>query len=183
MISEAAPERTGQTTVDRVWVHVNGRIMNMAKEQLRDPHGSEYWSPTDADLVDLRKVEMQLAQEKRRLKRRGVPGGEDEPSMPVFEPDAVDESMEADAVVAPVEPIPMYLPDPAIQMDESMGITGDGAPASSDSPLEPIVVADDGEPPAVAEAAAEAFPALGGRAHCREGADRAAGADCARCDA
>ena len=41
VVAEAQPEREGQVVVDRVWVAVNGRMLNLAKDDLPDPTGSE----------------------------------------------------------------------------------------------------------------------------------------------
>ncbi len=66
MIAEAMPERDGQQVRDRVWVAVNGRILNMAKEELREAVGSEMWSPSHEDMEELRKAEQQLRRERAR---------------------------------------------------------------------------------------------------------------------
>ena len=41
---------------DNMWVAVNGRPIAVAKEQLRECHGTEMWSPSEDDVAELLKV-------------------------------------------------------------------------------------------------------------------------------
>ncbi len=71
VVVEGQPERDGQTVVDRVWVAVNGRMLNVSKDDLRDPTGSELRSPDDSDMAEIRKAEAAL----RSTQEAATPGG------------------------------------------------------------------------------------------------------------
>lgn len=46
IIRGAAPERHGQTVIDKCWVAFDGRVLLIAKEDVREAVGSENWTPT-----------------------------------------------------------------------------------------------------------------------------------------
>ncbi len=45
---------------------VNGRMLNLAKDDLRDPTGSKLWSSDDDDMVEIRKAEAALRKDRTR---------------------------------------------------------------------------------------------------------------------
>ena len=50
VVAEAPNDRNATNISDRVWVSVNGRLLQAGKEELRGVLGSEMWSPGDTDL-------------------------------------------------------------------------------------------------------------------------------------
>ena len=69
VVAESPPERPGQTVIDRVWVSVNGRMLNIAKEELRDATGSEMWAPSGEDMVDIRQAESLLRKTRKHKQK------------------------------------------------------------------------------------------------------------------
>ena len=86
----AAPERAGALS-ESVWVQAHGRLICVAKEQLREATGSELYAPTDEELAELRKVEADLRREKRKAEYQDgrqeapPPPGDFAVQVPVFE--------------------------------------------------------------------------------------------------
>ena len=85
VVAEAQPKRHGQVVSDKVWVTINGRFLCINKEQLRDPTGSEYWTPSEQDFAELKRAEVEL--KKTRVRERQHPSGEDAGHDPVSKPE------------------------------------------------------------------------------------------------